>query len=500
MGNHLWQALYWAVLAGMCLYGFHRYVILFLYWRNAHRKPDPTSRSEFVPLPHVTVQLPVFNEFFVVERLLESVAGLDYPKDRLQIQVLDDSTDETRERTREKVDALRARGFDAEWIYRTDRTGFKAGALANGLASCKGEFVLVLDADFVAPPDLLRRTIPYFVDPRVGMVQTRWGHLNRDYSLLTRVQALFIDAHFALEQVARSRSGRFFNFNGTGGIWRKACIEDAGGWQHDTLTEDLDLSYRAQIKGWRFVYDNDVVVPGELPVEMNGFKSQQHRWAKGSMQTCIKMLPRVWASRLPLLVKIEAAAHLTAYFICVLLVLFCVLIQPALVPVTTREAWQLWLIDVPVFLLSSIPFLLYYLVAQRQLNPHGWKKDLLLAPFMVALGAGVSLNNARAVLEAVIGFQSGFIRTPKYGIEKKGQPWRRGRYSPLRSMLIAIELLFGLYFGVLVVHAILTGCYTAVPFLLLFCLGFGYVAFQSVAHAFPKLFWPKPADEEVVPA
>ncbi|MGC3989664.1 MAG: glycosyltransferase family 2 protein [Chthoniobacteraceae bacterium] len=378
-----------------------------------------------------------------------------------------------------------------------DRTGFKAGALDEGMASAKGDYILILDADFVPPADLLQRTIHFFTNENTGMVQTRWGHLNRDYSLLTRVQALYIDAHFVLEQTARSRSGRFFNFNGTTGIWRKSCIVDAGGWQHDTLTEDLDLSYRAQLEGWRFVYLNDVVTPAELPVEINGFKSQQHRWAKGSVQTCLKLLPALWRSKLPFMLKVEGTAHLTSYFISLLLVVYCLLIWPTLTPV--HHSWlHAILIDAPMFLITSIPFILYYLMAQKQLNPRGWVRELVLVPFMISIGVGVSLNNTRAVLEALFRHESHFIRTPKYGINAKGQSWRRGRYSPLKSILIAVEILFAGYFMGLTYHAWDEKNYSSLLFLILFTSGFLYVAFKSIAQWLPKL--GERAPQDAVPA
>jgi cellulose synthase/poly-beta-1,6-N-acetylglucosamine synthase-like glycosyltransferase len=279
LGNTLWTVCYFVVLFGLSLYGLHRYVIVYLFLKNRRKAPQPLRR--FAELPRVTVQLPVFNELYVIERLLNAVASLDYPRELLQVQVLDDSTDETTEIAEKRIGELRAEGLDIELIHRQDRTGFKAGALESGLRTCKGEFVLILDADFVPAREMLMETIHYFTDPRLGMIQTRWGHLNRTYSLLTRVQAMFLDGHLLLEQTARSRSGRFFNFNGTAGLWRRSCITDAGGWQHDTLTEDLDLSYRAQLKGWRFVFMADLVSPAELPVDMYGFKSQQHRWTKG---------------------------------------------------------------------------------------------------------------------------------------------------------------------------------------------------------------------------
>jgi cellulose synthase/poly-beta-1,6-N-acetylglucosamine synthase-like glycosyltransferase len=499
-GHIIWTICYLLVLFGLALYGLHRYCIIFLYLK--YRKNVPKPVSQFAELPRVTVQLPIFNELYVVERLLKSVSELDYPRDLLQIQVLDDSTDETRDISEEQVKKLKATGLDVELVHRTDRTGFKAGALEAGLATCKGEFILILDADFVVPRDMLLRTIHYFTDPKIGMVQTRWAHLNRDYSLLTRVQALFIDAHFALEQVARSRSGRLFNFNGTSGIWRRATIEDAGGWEHDTLTEDLDLSYRAQLRGWRFTYENEVVTPAELPVEMNGFKSQQHRWAKGSVQTCLKLMPVLWRSKLPLLLKIEGSAHFTSYFVCLLLVIFCLLIGPTIAPVSTHSWLRMLMLDVPVLLLTSIPFMVYYVFSQRQLYPTTWWRSIGLLPCMIAMGTGVSLNNARAVLEALLGLESGFIRTPKYGIEKRGQNWRKRRYSPLKSMLIIAEVLFALYFAGLMIHAVHTGALGSLVFLGLFFLGFLYVAVCSISQCLPRLSLTAREREpgEVVPA
>src|SRR5467141_5284752 len=322
LGYVIWTACYLAVLIGLSAYGVHRYFIIYLFLKNRKREPVPAGRFE--QLPKVTVQLPIFNEIYVVERLLRSVSELDYPRELLQIQVLDDSTDDTRELVSLCADELRGRGFNVQRIHRVDRTGFKAGALAVGLEAADGEFVCILDADFVPQPDLLKRTIHFFTDPKIGMIQTRWGHLNRGYSLLTRMQAIFLDGHLLLEQTARSRSGRFFNFNGTAGLWRRSCIEQGGGWQADTLCEDLDLSYRAQLAGWKFVYLADVVTPAELPVDMNGFKSQQHRWTKGSIQTCKKLLSDVLQARIPFHVKLEGALHLTgntAYILTMLLTL-----------------------------------------------------------------------------------------------------------------------------------------------------------------------------------
>ena len=493
----IWTICYLSVLFGLSAYGIHRYFIIYLFLKNRKRAPIPAAY--FKELPKVTMQLPIFNEVYVVERLLKSVSELDYPKDRLQIQVLDDSTDDTRDITASAVEQLRRRGFNVDLIHRLDRVGFKAGALATGLDSADGEFVCILDADFVPQPDLLRRTIHFFSDPKIGMIQTRWGHLNRGYSLLTRVQAMFLDGHLLLEQTARSRSGRFFNFNGTAGLWRKSCIQGAGGWQHDTLTEDLDLSYRAQLEGWKFIFLIDVVTPAELPVDMNGFKSQQHRWTKGSIQTCKKLLPRIWRSRLPLPIKLEATGHLTSNFAYLLLACLCVLLHPS--TGGPQTGWlRTLLIDVPIFLTASVSVAVFYICAQRELHPRTWMKEILLLPCLLALGVGLSLNNARAVLEAVFNHKSDFARTPKYGIERKSQPWRSCKYMPLKSLLPIAEMAFALYFSYFVWYAVEHGQYISLPFLILFQGGFLYVSLSSLAQWWPSVTWGNSSEEAVIPA
>lgn len=476
--HFIWNICYVGVLLGLSAYGIHRYCIIYLFLKN--RKKQMRPAGQFAQLPRVTVQLPVFNEYYVIRRLIDAVAKLDYPKDRLQIQILDDSTDETCQIARDATERLKTGGFDIEYIHRTNREGFKAGALEGGMDSATGEYIYILDADFVPGPDSLLNCIHHFTDPKVGMVQMRWGHLNRNYSLLTKVQAVFLDGHLLLEQTARSRAGRFFNFNGTAGIWRKSCITDAGGWHHDTLTEDLDLSYRAQLKGWQFVYLPDVVVPAELPVDMNGFKSQQHRWTKGSIQTCKKLLPAVWQAPLPLLVKLEATAHLTANFGYLLLVMLCVLILPHSFAGQQGALYSL-LVDLPIFLATSVSIGAFYLVAQMHLNPRGWLKEFWLFPLTLALATGMSVNNARGVIEAMLNQHSDFTRTPKYGIEKAVRPARRVRYMPLKSFLPAIELLFALYFGYCVWKSALAGQWLSIPFLLIFLGGFCYVSSKSIA-------------------
>lgn len=492
VANVVWTFCYLSVLVGLSGYGLHRYVIVYLFLKNRNRPPQPLAH--FAELPLVTVQLPLFNEIYVVERLLKAVSELDYPQEKLQIQVLDDSTDETRDVTRTCAERLSLRGFDVELIQRTNRVGFKAGALEAGLDSAKGDYVCILDADFVPQPELLKKTVHFFTDPKVGMIQTRWGHINRAYSLLTRVQAMFLDGHLLLEQVARSRSGRFFNFNGTAGLWRKTCIQNSGGWQHDTLTEDLDLSYRAQLEGWKFVFLTDVVTPAELPVDMNGFKSQQHRWTKGSIQTCKKLLPRIWRSDLPLLIKFEATVHLSSNFAYLLLACLCVLLHPSLGGGPQAGWLRAFLIDIPIFLCASLSVTIFYICAQRELHPKTWMQELLFLPALLALGIGLSINNARAVLEAVFNHESEFERTPKYGIEHKAQAWRSCRYMPLKSLLPFIEIAFAAYFSYFVYFAIAHRQFWNLPFLLMFQLGFLYVALSSVRQWWPRFLFPGPRE------
>ncbi len=477
IADALWGVSYFLVTAGLAVYGLHRFCMIALFLR--HRGESPKPRLRFAEPPVVTVQLPVFNEYFVVRRLLEAVTALDHPRGRLQIQVLDDSTDATRDLVAGETARLRSEGWDIQHLHRTDRTGFKAGALADGLASARGEYILILDADFVPPPDFLRRTLDYFTDPAVGMVQARWGHLNAEDSLLTRLQAMFLDAHLLIEQTARSRSGRFFNFNGTAGVWRKGCIENAGGWQHDTLTEDLDLSYRAQMAGWQFLYLPDLVVPAELPADINGFRSQQHRWTKGSVQTCLKILPRLWRERHPLTIKVEATAHLTANFAYLLLLAMCVLLLPDSQAATTGW-WDSTAATVPVFILTTVSIAAFYLTAQLHLQPRSWARGLLRLPLLLGLGIGMSLNNAKAVLEALLGMQSPFVRTPKTGDTPQGR--RPGwRYLAARPALPLLELAFALYFAACVALVLWQNQWMSLPFLLMFLFGFSYVAATSLS-------------------
>ena len=470
--------LYFAVLAALTVYGAHRWYLLWLFSRHRGRAPRPSSR--FAAPPILTVQVPLFNELHVARRVIEAVAAIDWPRDRLEIQILDDSTDETAAIAAATVRELAASGIDIVHRHRSSRRGYKAGALADGLAGARGEFVAVFDADFVPAPDFARALIDHFTDPSVGMVQARWGHLNRSGSLLTRAQAMLLDGHFVIEHAARNRSGRFFNFNGTAGIWRRACIEDAGGWQHDTLTEDLDLSYRAQLRGWRFVFASDTVAPAELPCEMGAFKSQQHRWAQGSVQTAVKLLPRILASPLPRDVKLESVFHLTANVGYVLMVALALLLGPAVWFRRGIGALQLALVDLPLILASLVSIAAFYLVSQREAYG-SWRGAVRDVPVLMAVGIGISINNARAAIAGLSGRRTEFRRTPKYALDAAApQSLATRRYRARLGADTWLELALGSYLAALSVGALLDGLWGAVPFLGLFAAGFLYTAGLSL--------------------
>lgn len=482
----LWKAgilaAYFGVLLVLSIYGVHRYLLVWLYERYATGPdPEPASRFEEGELPAVTVQLPLYNERYVVERLVEAVCSLDYPTDRLQIQILDDSTDDTTSIARKLVRQKQSDGYDIEVIHRDDRTGYKAGALDNGLDRATGDFVAVFDADFIPDPSFLRDTIHHFTEPDIGMVQARWDYINRDYSLLTKAQAILLDGHFVLEHTARHRSGRFFNFNGTAGIWRREAIEDAGGWEHDTLTEDLDLSYRAQMEGWSFRFLRDVEAPSELPVEMNAFKSQQHRWAKGSLQTAVKLLPRILRSEMTWWQKHEAFYHLTANVAYLLMVVLAAL-MPMATLIRIQQGWyETLIVDFPIFLSATWSVCYFYWVSQRELGRGTWK-TVRLIPVVLAVGIGLSVNNAKAVLEALFGHDSPFVRTPKYAIQADGESWAEKLYIQKSTVMTAVELGLGLWVTYAVGVVVTSNAHSlfALPFLALFQFGFLYVAGVSI--------------------
>ena len=470
---------YFTVMFVLAVYGVHRYTLCYLYFK--HRKNhSPVPPKHFDDLPRVTVQLPIFNEQFVIDRLIEAVCNLDYPRDKLDIQVLDDSTDETQEVAAGIVERYAALGNPIAYIHRTNRHGFKAGALDEGLKVAKGEFIAIFDADFVPPPDWLMRVIHHFGEPDVGMVQTRWTHLNRDYSLLTRIEAILLDGHFILEHGARSRTGDFFNFNGTAGMWRRQAISDGGGWQHDTLTEDTDLSYRSQMAGWRFKYQPEIECPSELPIEMTAFKTQQARWAKGLIQTSIKLLPRIWRSDVPRKIKIESVYHLTANLSYPLMIVMTALLIPAMI-VRFYQGWfQMLLIDFPLFAASSASIAVFYLASQRELYPKSWMKTFLYLPFLMALGIGLTVTNSKAVMEALLGIKSAFVRTPKYRVAAKGEKSQAAKYRKRLKLAPWIELIIGCYFALAIAYTFTNHNYFTAPFLILFVLGYWYTGLMSL--------------------
>ncbi|MBI2369991.1 MAG: glycosyltransferase [Deltaproteobacteria bacterium] len=489
------STLYVAALLLLCLYGVNCYIMILLHRRHRSRTPgqagaadrglatapgDVTTPDDALPV--VTVQLPLYNERYVAARLIEAVARFDYPADRLEIQVLDDSTDETGEIVAGVVGRLRRAGHRIEQIRRARREGFKAGALRDAFPRAHGELLAVFDADFVPPPDFLRRVLPHFADQRVGMVQARWGHLNPDYSSLTRAQALGIDGHFGVEQTARSWSGLFLNFNGTAGIWRRQAIAEAGGWATDTLTEDLDLSYRAQLRGWRLVYLPELVCPAELPVTIGAFKSQQHRWAKGSIQTALKILPALLRARLPLWVKYQAMVHLTHYAVHPLMVLVALLSVPLLL--MDRFFMDLtWLFSSAVlFSLATFGPSSLYVYSQRQLYPD-WRRRLLNMPFLMCAGTGIAVSNTRAVLGALVGSRNEFVRTPKFGVVRRGERWQGKAYASGSAWLAVFEGALAGYCAVGLSLFIARSRFLITPFLVIYTAGFTYVALLTALHA-----------------
>jgi cellulose synthase/poly-beta-1,6-N-acetylglucosamine synthase-like glycosyltransferase len=469
---------YFGVLIVLSSYGLHRYAMIRGYMK--HRKSftgEPPSRFE--TLPRVTVQLPIYNERYVVERLLEETAKIDYPRERLQIQVLDDSTDDTHPFTRSLVEDYRDAGVPIEYIHRENRHGYKAGALENGLTTASGEIIAIFDADFVPPRDFLHRTVHFFMDTKVGMVQTRWGYLKRHHSVLTEVQAMLLDGHFVLEHIARAGGGLFFNFNGTAGVLRKSMIRDSGGWQHDTLTEDSDLSYRAQLKGWKFVYVPSIECPSELPIETYGFQVQQSRWAKGLTQVAMKLLPSILKSDLPFRVKAEAFFHLTPNISYPLMIVVSIMMLPVMI-VRFYMGWlEMLLIDFPLIVASFWSISAFYVVAHRELFPKTWKRAFLFLPALMAAGVALTIINSRAVFEALIGYKTEFARTAKYGAQQRLQI-RDNKYRRRSGWLPYAEIVAGSLFLAITIYALNSYNYLAAPFLLLFVGGYYWAGFTTL--------------------
>lgn len=477
---------YFVSLSILFGFGIHGLLLLYYYRKTASKKHVAPSMPDVLPL--VTIQLPMYNELFVVERLIRSVCAIKYPKDRLEIQVLDDSTDDSKYVCEAIVKEYVQKGFNIKYIHRTDRSGYKAGALKAALDFAEGEFVAIFDADFVPNTDFLMKTVPFFQNSKIGMVQTRWEHLNEEYSYLTRVQALALDGHFVLEQQVRNKAGFFITFNGTGGIWRKQCIFDAGNWHADTLTEDLDLSYRAQLKGWEFIYLNDVTSPAELPADINALKLQQFRWTKGAVETAIKMLPTVLKAKMPLKVKLECFIQLTSNIVFPFIIVVALLNVPMVIIKNHTTAFDDFYTMMSVFVLASISTFLFYTSAQKAIHLD-WRRRLLMFPVFLAGSMGFAINNTKAVFEALIRKKSGFIRTPKEGMvgNKQAEKSTTAKYKQKKiSGTIYFELFMTLYFFVGICISAYYAEIAAIPFQLLFLIGFGTVGFLSLRHALAK--------------
>lgn len=465
----------------LCTFGLHRFYLSLLH--KKYRNKAILPKSNFIKLPFITIQLPIYNEMYVVERLISAVCKIDYPKNLFEIQVLDDSTDDTTSVAKRCVEFYEQKGFQIHYIHRDSRFGYKAGALEEGLKVAKGEFVAIFDADFVPPSDFLKKTIHYFTDPNVGIVQTRWGHLNQNYSILTKAQSILLDGHFLIEQPCRFNHGLFFNFNGTAGVLRKECIESSGGWQHDTLTEDLDLSYRAQLKGWRPVYLKDVVSDAELPVDMNAFKSQQHRWAKGGIQTAKKLLVKVLREKkLPFKVKVESVFHLLGNFSYVLLLALLTFMLPMGYFWRTIGWEKVLLVNTFTISAGTLSIFYFYFLAVKEAHGKEWKKHFKYIPVALALGAGLAINNTKAVFEALFGKPSEFRRTPKFAVEGKGDSWKTRSYVSSKEITALFELALGVLFFIQTLYAIYMGFIGWVPFLLMLQFGFMYISLLSIMH------------------
>ena len=471
---------YFFILFLLAVYGAYRIKQVIDFWRYRNFVPAPAGHFAEEELPLITVQLPLFNELYVVDRLLKAVTAFDYPREKLEIQVLDDSTDETVKVAEAVVAKYAEQGFDIHYIHRTDRTGFKAGALENGNRTAKGELLAIFDADFVPKPDCLRKLVHFFTDPLVGCAQMRWAHINGNYNLLTRLQTIMLDGHFVVEQTTRNRTGGFFNFNGTAGIWRRRAIEMSGGWQHDTLTEDTDLSFRAQLMGWRFIYLLDEEAPAEIPVEINAFKAQQRRWAKGVMQVGLKLYPRIWRAPLPLRVKLEMFFRLTGNISYPLMIVASFLQFPLLLVRYNQPFYHLMIFDLPLLFFSSISVVLFYGTAVWYLDDRRTPR-LLHLPLVMALGIGLAFSNARAVLEALLGVKTDFVRTPKYRVEDTADAtWKRKKYRRKRGLLPLLELSFAIYFLLAILYSVRLHMWGTIPFLTLFFFGFGYMGVMSL--------------------
>lgn len=474
---------YFLSLSILFIFGLHGFVML--YYHKKYKSVQHKPKTDFEYNDIVTVQLPLYNEYYVVERLINAVCEMEYPKDKLEIQVLDDSNDETVSITQRIVEEKKKLGFDIYYIHRDNRQGFKAGALKEGLEIAKGKYIAIFDADFIPRKDFLLKTLSFFNDENVGMVQSRWEHLNGDYSILTKAQALALDGHFVIEQTVRNKAGFFINFNGTGGVWRKDCIEDAGNWHADTLTEDLDLSYRAQLNGWKFVFLKDFTSPAELPSEINALKAQQFRWTKGAIETAKKILPVLWKSNVPLRIKLQSTFHLSNNIVFPFILLAAILNVP-LIFIKNSGSHEVYFALMSVFVLAFISTFLFYLYSQKDVRTD-WRKKIVLFPLFMAGSMGLAVNNSRAVFEGLLNRKSEFVRTPKFKVVDEKDSWTGKKY--LNSKLgfsVLIESVMAIYCFIGVVSSIYFLEIAALPFQLLFFTGFSFVAFTSIRHALIK--------------
>lgn len=452
--------------------------LAYKFWQS-RKSIQVKNKKEYQPA--VTVQLPIYNEQYVAERLIKSVCSLDYPIEKLQIQVLDDSDDITKDICAEQVDNFKAQGYNISLIQRDNRQGFKAGALREGLKTASGELIAIFDADFLPPSDFLKNTVSIFWDSKIGMVQTRWDHLNEDYSMLTRAQSFGLAGHFVVEQNGRNSAGYFMNFNGTAGMWRKTCIEESGNWQDDTLTEDLDLSYRAQMKGWKFIFLTDVVTPAELPAEINALKSQQYRWTKGAVETARKILPQLWKSKLPLSIKIHSTMHLTNNFVYPFILLLALLNLPIIIIKNNFPESGVFFVIFSFFLLSFGGSFLFYALSQKTLYKN-WIKRMFLFPVFMSGSMGFSINNTKAVLQALFRKKTPFIRTPKYEMIGKKGSFLGKEYGIFMDRMVLMELFMAIYSCLSLVIAIYYFEIGIIPFLLMFFAGFSVIGYLSIKH------------------
>ena len=472
--------LYLVCLAVIGIFSIEALFLAFKFWRG-RKKENLHNRSK--PLPPVTVQLPIFNERYVAERLIQSICALDYPTDKLQIQVLDDSNDQTATLSKQQVDRFKNKGYNINYIHRDVRTGFKAGALREGLEQASGELIAVFDADFMPDKNFLLDTVYHFQDPKIGMVQTRWDHLNEDFSMLTRVQAFGLTGHFVIEQNGRNNAGCFINFNGTAGVWRKSCIEDAGNWQDDTLTEDLDLSYRAQIKGWKFLFVNEIPTLSELPAEINALKNQQYRWTKGAMETARKILPILWRSDHSLYKKIHGSFHLLGNIVYPFIFLLAVLNLPIILIKNENPQTGIYYIIFAFFMLSFASSFIFYLLSQRALHKD-WMRRMLIFPVFMSGSMGFSVNNSLAVIQGLLKKRTPFIRTPKFRLMGKTGSFKGKGYGPSLDKMVYFEIFMAVYSSFSVILAVYYLELGILPFMIMFLIGFSITGFLSITHYF----------------